>query len=590
MSYYSVIAALFDKPYDQMQGFINDLFRDEMFESFVAQKGLEKIYRMPLNKTKKEALIVQISCAFNKHREETILIYDFIKTFFPIADELFAQIKGLIKCTFDDSLSLFYYYLGQLVFDNPLTIGTAKWILVSAATTVLKNDLPCISNSLSMTIATSARKTEMLQKCYLLAIKLGVLREKYDAICFGREKIEDIVCNQKPVLFLKLKNQDFEYGLQYGSAYHSYVSNAKREESPGIIQQFYKCYICKYCRIKCIDEDAKELAFSLLDRQFAARNMTDLFFYYTGDVPSYLFSIVSYLYAHMLILILCSQNTMELVTYGTVRKKMLWGERITDSEYDLLIKRLRASSTFQNWIQSNEEGFIIGRWQFDYDIFVSEIVNKIALDSKADSKFGKISDCFGKNTYESIVRGIAKQSGWNVVPHSIHKKENARSTTDVDLIAYKAGVVLIGQIKVANCGRTPYEIWKGKQVLDRAINQSRLSMDILKKDIQLLFSILKKYNIVSSKSEIKTLVPIIITRSSYYIGMGHDSGIPIISLDMFQQIMNYLSNISDAEIIVSCISKPFELFDLPVHNNITESHIEQEEFSIFYEEILDEDA
>lgn len=588
MSYYSIIKDFFKKPYNKMPEYVKEFFENEMFESFLAQKGFEKIHRMPLDETKKDALVSSISCAFDKHTEEVSLIYSFIKTFFPIADEFFYKIKQILISEFENSQSLFYYYLGQYVSENPMMIGSAKRILISAAKDTLANDLLIQNYSLSVELPLSSQKNNSIENCYLLAIKLGALREKYDAICFDQEKIVAIACNPKPVLYLQLKDQNFEYGLQYGAAYHNYLGNIKRNDSPGIIQQFYKCYICKYCRLTIIDESIRDIALSLLDRQFAAQYLTDKFFYFTGEIPSYLFSILSYLYSNLLILILCSSKTMQLISYKKIKKEMLWGDSISDLDYNLLIKQLGESPSFQSWIQSNDEGFIIARWQFDLDINIPEIVNKIALNSRVNSKIGSLSDSFGKKIYEDIVRGIASQYGWKVVPHSIRQKKDAHFVTDVDLIAYKSGVVLIGQIKVANSGRTPYEIWKAKQILDRAIEQSNTTIERFIEDQQLLFSILKRENYISQKSDIKTLLPMIITRSSYYIGMGCDVGIPIICLDMFQQVMSYLNLITDTDVIIHYLREPFDLFDIHVYNTITESYIENEEYSIIYEEILDE--
>lgn len=589
MSNYSIVNKFFTLPHDQKSSYIIEYFGDDLFDSFIAQKGLEKIFRCSINENEKEKLVSQIACAFRKHEKEIFALYDFVRIFFPISDDLRFQIEKLIKNIFDDSLTLFYYYLGQYVFDNPLMIGEAKQIVVDIANKTLTNDLSHIKNSFSLNLVPSTQKLDVLEQSYLLAIKLGALREKYDAISFGRETIESINLSPKPALSLKLKDQSFEYGLQFGSAYHNLIGRMRADSSQGMVYQFYECYICKYCVINCIDENLKKIAISLLKRQFSNRTLTDSFFYYTGDIPSFLLSIISYLYANLLLLMFCTTKTMKTITFETIKNEVLWGDVITNEDLNLLIKQLKESSFFHNWIQYNNDGFIIGRWQFDYDISISEVVNKIVFNSQGSSKLGEQSNRFGKAIYEKIVRGIANQYGWEVISHSIHKKENGRCKTDIDLLAYKSGVVLIGQVKVANCGRSSYEIWKAKQILSKAIKQTEMSMNIFKQDIQLLFSILKKEKIVSSKKDIKALVPIVITRSSYHMGMGGDTEISIISLDMYQQILAHLCDIDDSEEIVDCFKNLFLLYDLPINNTIIESHIDQNEYSIVYEELLIED-
>lgn len=590
MSDASKVNGLFKSEYNQMHSYIDQHFDNSLFESFVVQKGFEKIYRLPIEETTKQDLFAHISLVFNKHTIEANNFVQYINSFFPISDSLYAQLKEIIVNSFEDSLAQFYYYLGQFVFENPLTIGTAKQIVIKAAKEVLSNDLASIGYMFSIDLTIDCTKSSAIERCYLLAVELGALREKYDAICFEEEEIESIITNPKPVLTLRLKDPGFEYGLQFGSAFHSWISKNRFDQHPGVVQQFYKCVICKYCALMCIDDTSKDISISLLERQFAVQFFSDVVFYHSDDIPAFLLSVITYLYTNLLLLVLCSSKTMQFFSYKTVRKEMLWGNRINDEDFNMLIHQFNKSSMFQNWIQSNNEGFIIGRWQFDYDLCIPEVVNRIAFNSQSNSKLGTLTDTFGKTTYEKIIRRVTNQYGWKTIPHSIKIKENGRILTDVDLIAFRSGVVIVGQIKVASCGRTPFEIWKAKQTISKALVQAQISAEALNKDQQLLFSILKKHHAITSKKEIKAIVPLIITRSSFYIGMGQTSGIATISLDMFHQIMGYLREINDPNVLAEYIKSPFSLYNFPVQSTVAKSVIEQEKYTILYEEVLGDDA
>ena len=580
-----IIRGFFSAPENQRHAYIDNHFHSQLFGSFLAQKGFEKIYHMQLCDDEKAALVSHLMTVFSSHSEEIKNVYEFIKSFFPIADNYRRQIRTLIGNNFD-SLSQFYYYLGRFVNNDPLIIEEAKQIMICFASDTLPNDLVKIQHSLSIDLPINIQKASVFEKIYYLAINLGALREKYNAICFGREIIESLTCDQKPTLVLKLKDPLFEYGVQFGFAFHQLICSNKKEDFPDTLQQYYKCYLCQYCVINHVDDSIKETVISLLKRQYNSMYLTDALFYYTNDMPSYLLSVISYLYSNILLLIYCTKQTMSFIPYKTVRKEMLWGAVIPEADFDLLINQINESKAFQRWIQSNKEGFIIGRWQFDCSFAIPEMVNRLVLDSRADSRLGRLSGSFGKDAFEPIVRGMTEKYGWKTITHPVRLKANGTITTDVDLLAYKAGVVLVGQVKVANCGITTFDIWKTKQVVDKAILQSIKAQKAFDNDRQLLFSILKKEKIISSKKEIKTMLPIVISRSSYFIGMGGLEKVSVMCVEMFRQILAFLNNCNDMVEIANVFRKPLKYYDLNVDNSITISRIDQEDYCISYEEIL----
>lgn len=99
-----------------------------------------------------------------------------------------------------------------------------------------------------------------------------------------------------------------------------------------------------------------------------------------------------------------------------------------------------------------------------------------------------------------------------------------------------------------------------------------------------VYSILKKYDFCESKEDIKKIVPVVITSSSYFIGECEKANIPVISWDMFSQIiysLNYYNTLSDIDEYFSNI---ISLYDFNMAKEITNSEIENEKFLIKYEE------
>lgn len=69
------------------------------------------------------------------------------------------------------------------------------------------------------------------------------------------------------------------------------------------------------------------------------------------------------------------------------------------------------------------------------------------------------------------------------------------------------------------------------------------------------------------------------------MGFGKHVGIPVVCLDMYQQILSYLNEINSPEKIKNYLDNPFDLYDVPINNTIEKSIIDQDEFYIEYEEI-----
>ena len=181
------------------------------------------------------------------------------------------------------------------------------------------------------------------------------------------------------------------------------------------------------------------------------------------------------------------------------------------------------------------------------------------------------------------------KTGWKVKPSSIKIKGENQTKTDIDLIAYNQGLVIIGQIKFANSGRTRYDIWKAKQTINKAVAQINLSMSKFSEDPNLLYSILKKDGFVASKEDIKKVIPVVITSSSYFIGEYGVTHIPVVSWDIFSQIIESTNYFDTVMNIDGYFSDVVSLYDFGFPKKIVISKIESEEFDIQYEEYDCED-
>lgn len=558
----------------------------QCYDVFMARRGLEKIYRNKLlAEDQKDAIIELIKERIPSQTMQIENTYAFLKCIIPVGDNILSKISVQITDNFPDSLAIFYYCLGLFVDENPDMIGTAKRVIMSVAKKSLNNDLTALNYRLSISIKNIYLKNKLvLNLIYQEAIRFGALVEKYDAISFRSEYIEEINTDKIPQISMKLVSADFEYGLQCGVNYHNYIVRRRSEEDTGVVESFYKCMICKYCSFLDIDEVKKELAFDFLKKQFADCNQTDVFFFFTGEYQSYVLSILTYIYTQFLLLFFCSKDTMRIITKLDVRQNMLWGDIINADIFNDCYALITADENFNKFFLVVNENIVIGRWQLDFDLSVVELAKRISLNSRFSHEAGKNSNKFGKEVYEKLVRLMLESKGWNVVPSSIKIKNNKKTKTDVDLIAYNQGYTIVGQIKFANSGLTRYDIWNAKQSINKAVSQIKFSLLKFSEEKNLLFSILKKNGFCTCREDIKLIIPVVITSSSYFIGEYQETKIPVVSWDMFSQIiesLNYYNNLTNIEEYFSNLET---LFNFDLEKKITISEIDCDEFNIKYEE------
>lgn len=558
----------------------------QCYDLFMARRGLEKIYRNNiLTEDQKNAIIELIKKRIPNQMMQIENTYAFLKCIIPVGDNILSKISMQITDNFPDSLAIFYYCLGLFVDENPDMIGTAKRVIMSVAKRILKNDVTTINYQLSISIENIYLKNKpVLNQIYQEAICYGVLVEKYDAISFGSEYIEEISVDKIPRISMKLVSANFEYGLQCGVKYHNHIVRRRYQEDTGVIESFYKCIICKYCSFCGNDEVEIELAFDFLKKQFANRNQTDLFFFFTGDYQSYVLSIVTYIYTQFLLLFFCSKDTMKLITKLDIQQNMLWGDIINTDVFNDCYALIIADEDFNKFFWAVNDNIVLGRWQLDFDLSIMELAKRISLNSRLSHEAGKNSNKFGKEVYEKLVRSILESKGWGIVPSSIKIKNDKKIQTDVDLIAYNQGHVIVGQIKFANSGRTRYDIWKARQSINKAVSQINFSLSKFSEDKDILFSILKKNGFCKCREEIKEIIPVVITSSSYFIGEYNETKIPVVSWDMFSQIIESLNHYNTLTDIEGYFSNLETLFSFDLAKEITVSEIACDKFNIKYEE------
>ena len=583
-----IISSLFRLDYPFWKQYIADNFAESFFETFMAQKGLEKIFQNEaINSNERQTIINEIKLKFPKHADEIDNTYLFIATFTSIIIQFEFEIKESLSINYNNSQLLFFYCLGMYVNENPDMIGIAKRILILIAKKCLVNDLESLNYRLSFEPSESIYlKNKMnLEKLYKIAVKYGVLVEKYEDICFGSEYIQSIITDSKyPELHMALKDQEFELGLQKGVIYHEYVLRNRKKDKQGEVHSFYECYLCKSCCLSLVSSDTKALALELLGRQFSQMNRVDLLYFYTSSFSSIILSIVSLIYAELVKLIFCTRKLLLLVKKDFIHKEMMWGNQISEVDFDMCYRTVLMNKTIQTLFAVIGDDVLIGRWQYDHDFSILETVKAITFDASKSDKAGENANRFGKDVFENLIRASLDDYGWKVLPYSIKIKNNGKIVTDLDLIAYNQGIVMLGQIKMANCGRSRYDIWKTKQTINKAVEQINLSMSRVNDDDSLVYSALKEQGFVTKNTNIKRIIPVVITSSNYFMEIAKDSNVSVISYDMLCETMYHACESESIQIVEKALTDPCSLFEFIGIEEKVISRIILDEYKIFYEE------
>lgn len=583
--------------YEEIYKYLNSNDNKITYEELVTQKILLKIYWTKVFSEYQREIIIKLFCKkYDLQSEELYNNWCFIKAFCPIMNNIVNDIKSKIINNFNDSLSIFIYCMGLFVYDNPNIILLPKNLILNIATGVLKDDVTSnlgINSKIIMANSIYGKRKTIIKYIYKEAIKYGAIYEQFDNISYMRSKVKSVKFEfRKPIVEIEMSNCNYEYSIKLGSLYDEFIYYNKLNFEPGVFHKYHKCIICKYCNLTRQDDNMKELALEMLNRQFKTLKTMDSFYLFTGTIPSYLCSIVSLLYTELIKLMLFSDANYSLIDKGYIKKYMMFGDHISETDFDMCISLIcNKENTIKNFVKEGIPFFeidtkiVIGRWMFNNDFSIIEEVKNISFNCKRNKQLSEASENFGKDIFEKIVRSRFKDCGWKTVNHSIKLKDNKKQTkTDVDLIAFKDGLVIIGQIKVANCGRNDYQIWRAGKIIEKGIEQAIFSEKTIKKDSKLLYSILKKNNIVCSNKEIVDIISIVITTSNYFNKIITKSDVSVIGIELLDEWLVYTQNDEIDIKLTDFLKSPFDIYDFNELIYQTESTINTEAFKIIYNE------
>lgn len=579
-----IIKNILELGFDDCKEYIQQSFCNSFLDLFLAIKGPEKIYkRKDLSESQKDVLIKTLVCKCQNGGETIQQVYNFIEIFAPIILRFESEIKDLIKSNFNNSQYVFNFCLGTYINKHPLVINLARQILISLSKDCLINDfdLNCALPHCILPEIIYNKKEDIIKLLYDKAVKYGCILEKYDAISFQREKIFEYHNDYRPVIKFRLVDCNFEFGLLCAETYMNNriaIKNNLPNNNP--IFLFYKCKICRFCSLNDMDKEIKEWLIDMLQRQFDIQNVVDNFYFYTSTFATIILSILLLIYIKLLLLEV-SDDKFLYIKRKEIRQQIFAENRISEKEFNLCYELITNNKIFQSYFSVFKEGILICDWSFDLDLNIIELTKEISFNARM-SEVGNEVDKFGKN-FETIVRGRLNDLNWKTVKNGIKIKKQGKIVTDIDLLSYHNGVVLIGQIKTAHCGRSCYQIWKAKQTIDKAIKQINISMTMIEEDPNIIYSNLKREHIIGSKSEIKSIIPIIITSSDYFLGYNKDN-ITVLGFEMLDHILCMFQPNAQNDNIIESITNPFEFFSLNRTESKVISEIDKPEFQFFYEE------
>lgn len=355
-----------------------------------------------------------------------------------------------------DSFFIFLATLGMYTCENLEIIELPKKTMIDQAKKVLRNDMAENISQSKIVIGydTYIRKRVVIDNIYRIAIKYGCILEKFDDISFKREEVVSVNLNTIPFFELKITDWSLERRQIFSSSYYSTRARKngyKRSYENDIIYNYYKCYICKKMTILNVDSEVEYFIQSMLERQFAGENMFHLLVRYASlpdyklaDLASYSYSVYLLLYIELLILLFVDKKIYKICNLKDIKKNMFGANIISDEEFEQTIKICfpeEQGKSLKTEFYKIENGIVLGCWMFNSDLLIIEKVNDLVFNIKQNVMLGKDVDTFGKKILEKIVKEIANRNDWKTVKSNIQIK-----STDFDLIAFKEGNVILGQV------------------------------------------------------------------------------------------------------------------------------------------------
>jgi hypothetical protein len=582
--------------YEKIYNYLKENNNEITYEEIVTQKILLKIYlHMNFSDYQKESIVKLFCSKFDIYSEELYNNWSLVKALYPLMNNILNDIKGKIVKYFDDSLSIFIFCMGIFVYENPDSILLPKNLIMNIASDVLNDDITYnlnVNSMIKMPDSIYYRRKSIIEDIYHNAIIYGVFYEQYDYISYMRSKVVEVKFQAtKPIIKIEIRDCEYEHSIQMGSLYDQFIYYHRLDTEHSFIHKYYDCKVCKYCALTNQDDEMKELALELLNRQFKSVKTIDSFYLFTGTIPSYICSIISLLYTELVLMMLFSDDNFRLISKSYIKNNMLFGDNISQVNFDMCISLIcKKKTTMGDPHQSAIPFFeidnkvVVGKWMYDNNFSIVEEMKEITFNCRKNKQLGQGTEFFGKEVFEKLVKLRFQDCGWKVVNTSIKIKENKETKTDIDLLAFKDGLVIMGQIKVANCGSDAYRIWKAGKTIEKGIAQAISSENAVKKDPNLLYSILKKQNIVSNRKEISKVISIVITSSNYFSKIDKYSNIAVIGLELLDEWLVYTQNKELNLGIIEFLSSPFDIHKLSKSLYMTKSIIDTEMFKIVFDE------
>ena len=174
------------------------------------------------------------------------------------------------------------------------------------------------------------------------------------------------------------------------------------------------------------------------------------------------------------------KESYQIIKLTEIRQNMLFNNYISDAEFNecinlMSINDLRnkdmAMKSFHPFMILDENRIIICKWMLSTNFNLISDVKDICFNSSISSKLGLIANHFGKSIFEKLVKSRFETKSWNVLNKNIVIKSKKQPLTDIDLIAYKNNLLLLGQLKVAHSGYGLYQKWKAERSIISGISQ-----------------------------------------------------------------------------------------------------------------------
>lgn len=568
---------------DEVISYIKKNISKVSYDSFLAQKLLWKILgNNALSDDQKIALVQDIQKQYPTEMISNLALFtDYVMNKFRKVND---TIKETIRKNFD-SIFMFMTCLNQFSLMRGGLVRYPKDILIKNAFAIWGNiDCKDEYNLILIPDAIVIEKVHVLEVVYLLAMEIGCMYERYEAISYLSEEILATDFKDGKMVFeIGIKDIDYSYGIKLGSEYNLLAWSKRAEKTipePEIFE-YNKCYVCKKCFIMNIAADEKEWIISMVKNQLTSETYLDFLIcrskkYQTGI---YLVSVLLYLYIEYLFVILLSNQGYGVIQINDIKRNCCFGKDMSNMDFQRILEFIGIQDSYKfigmdrPYFKVKSQIYLFSSL-FDTDYNIFEDLRDIIFNQRK-SELGEEVNYFGKSVLETCVKQRFRCSGWTALSSSIKVKN-----TDFALVAWKDGKVILGQVKTAHSGRKPYQLWKAFKTIEKANIQISRCKEAITKDENLLFSNLKREKLVQSRHEIKEIIYMIITGTSYF---SMSSDVAVISIEDISNILTLERN--NPEEFMDVIMNPISMYSLDRIPEIHDSLLDFDDVQIIYEDL-----